>query len=94
VSLIPMDLAHIQVMLQNDAQQMRTMLSWLEERNRTYQQNLTAANMTAAGITTADQTAILAFIADIARMLAYASGTPQAIAGDVRIDITGVLGVM
>jgi hypothetical protein len=94
MALIPIDGQHIQNILQNDAQQLRTMISWLAERNRTYQQNMTAANMTAAGISSADQTAILAFVTDINLMMAYARGSPQAVAGDIRIDIAGVLGVM
>ena len=94
MALIPIDTAHIQQIIQNDAQQMRTMISWLEQHNTSYSQNMTAANMTTAGIAAGDQTAILAFIADVSRLVTFVHGTLPTVAADVRIDIAGVLGVM
>jgi ribosomal protein L18 len=94
MSLIPMDAAHIQQIIQNDSQQMRTMISWLEQRNVSYGQNMTTGNMTTAGIAAGDQTAILAFIADVARLVTFLHGTLPGVAADVRIDIANVLGVM
>lgn len=94
MSIIPIDNEHIMVMMQNDAQQMRTFISWLQERNITYQQKMSTQNMTAAGVSESDQNAILTFMADVGRLTSYVQGTPQAVAGDIRIDITGILGVM
>ena len=94
MSIIPMDSTHVQQMLQNDAQQLRTVLRWLEDRNSIYSQNLTTTVMTAAGITGADQTATLAFIADFARILQYMQGTLPGVAASVIVDINNVLGVM
>ena len=94
MSVIPMDNAHMVLMLQNDAQRLRSDLEWLTERNTTWQLVGTGANLTAAGITGADQTAVLALIADIARTVAYMTGTPQGVAGDIRQDIVNVIGVM
>ena len=94
MSVIPLDNAHMVQMLQNDAQRLRSDLSWLIERNTTWQLIGSGANLTAAGITGSDQTAVLALLADIARTVAYMTGTPQAIAGDIRQDIVNVIGVM
>jgi ribosomal protein L18 len=94
MSLIPIDAAHIAQTIQNDANQMRTMISWLEQRNVTYGQNMTTANMTTASIAAGDQTAILAFIADVSRLVTFLHGTLPGVAADCRIDIAGVLGVM
>lgn len=94
MSIIPMDMEHMQLTMQNDAQQMRTFLSWLQERNVTYQHQMTTDNMTAAGMDQACQDSCMSFIADIARLTAYVTGTPQTIAGDIRIDLTQVLGVV
>ncbi len=94
MSVIPIDNAHMQVTLQNDCNQMRTFLSWLLERYTTYNNLMTTTNLTACSITGADQTAVLAFAADIGRLQAYMTGTPQTVAGDIRVDIINVLGVM
>jgi hypothetical protein len=93
MSVIPMDNAHMVLTLDNDTQQMRTFIDWLEERNISYQANMTATNLTAASITGTDQTAVLAFVADVARMFAYVTGTPQTIAGNVKTDIANIRGV-
>lgn len=94
MALIPIDNAHIQQILQNDTQQMRTMISWLEQRNTSYSQNMTTANMTSAGVSSGDQTAILAFIADVSRLVTFLHGTLPGVAADVRVDVANVLGVM
>jgi hypothetical protein len=92
-TFLPVSLANIQQNLQNDAQQLRTYVSWLEQRTQAYN-NLTTQVMTAQGISdTPTQNVILAFIADLNRAYQYATGTPQAVAGDMRIDCASVLGV-
>jgi phage host-nuclease inhibitor protein Gam len=94
MTFIPLSAANIQLMLTNDAQQLRTNITWLEQRVQAYN-NLTQAAMTAAGITdTPTQNAILAFIADINRSYQYAIGNPQAIAADQRFDCAAILGVL
>lgn len=94
MALIPINAANIQVSIQNDAQQLRTMLAWVQQRNSVYSINMTTANMTTASIASADQTAILAFIADLSRLQTFMTGTLPTVAADVRVDIAGVLGVM
>jgi hypothetical protein len=93
-TFLPMNQANIQLMLQNDAQQLRTYVSWLEQRVEAYN-NLTTDAMTAAGITDGPtQNVILAFEADINRAYQYATGTAQAVAADMRFDCAAVLGVL
>lgn len=94
MSIIAINAQNMQLALQNDAQQLRTMISWLVQRNVSYSQNMTTANMTAAGISTADQTAILAFVADISRLVTFVNGTLPGVAANISVDITGVLGVL
>jgi hypothetical protein len=93
MSLIPMDAAHIQQVIQNDATQLRATLAWLTQRDSIYQLNMTTANMTAASIAAGDQTAILAFIADVHRVMQFMQGTLPGVAGDTRVSTAGVLGV-
>lgn len=94
MSLIPMDSAHIQLALQNDVQQLRTTLSWIEERYQSYNQNMTTQNMTSAGIATADQNAILAFIGDLNRLKTLANGTLPSDATNMKYDCAAILGIM
>jgi hypothetical protein len=97
MSLIPMDSAHIQQVIQNDANQLRATLSWLTQRDQIYQLNMTLTNMTAAGIsgnaTSGDQQAILSLVADIHRCMQFMQGTLPGVAGDTRVSTAGVLGV-
>jgi hypothetical protein len=93
-TFLPLNEANIQLMLQNDAQQLRTYISWLEQRVEAYN-NLTTAAMTAAQITDPNvQSVILAFEADINRAYQYATGTAQAVAADMRFDCAAILGVL
>lgn len=92
-TFLAVDLATIKLMLQNDAQQLRTYISWLEERVQAYN-NLTTQAMTNAGITDSPtQNVILAFEADISRAYQYATGTAQAVAADMRVDCAAILGI-
>ena len=93
MTFIPMDITHLQVQLQNDVQQLRSMIAWAEQRSYAYTQELTTGVMTAASISSPDQTAILAFIADLNRLYAYMTGTIQSVASDMRFDCAAVLGV-
>ncbi len=94
MSFIAMTNAQFQQMLQNDAQQMRTFIAWLQERNTTYAQNCSGANMTGAGISSGDQTIILAFAADLSRLVTFCGGTLPGVAANISIDITNVLGML
>jgi hypothetical protein len=94
MSLVPMDAAHIQQTIQNDANQMRNTLAWLQQRDSIYQLNMTTTNMTAASIAAGDQTAILSFINDLHRVMQFMQGTLPGVAGDTRVSVAGVLGVM
>lgn len=94
MSVIPMSLENIQVMLQNDAQQLRTFLYWVEQRYQSYNQNMTTANMTTAGIAQDDQNTVLAFIGDLNRLKTLASGTLPSDATDMHYDCAAVLGIL
>jgi hypothetical protein len=94
MSFIAMTNAQFQQMLQNDAQQMRSFIAWLQERNTTYSQNCSTANMNAATISGGDQTTILAFAADLARLVTFCGGTLPGVASNISIDITNVLGML
>jgi hypothetical protein len=94
MTFIPMSLANMQLMLQNDAQQLRTLIDWVEQRYQSYNQNCTQANMTSAGIATEDQNSILAFIGDLNRLKTLASGTLPGDATDMKYDCAAVLGIL
>lgn len=94
MTLIAMSLQNIQLAAQNDTQQMRTFLDWVNDRYQAYNQNCTTDNMTAAGIITADQDAILAFIGDLNRIKTLASGTLPSDATDMRYDCAAILGIL
>ena len=93
-TVIPMSLANIQLMAQNDAQQMRTFLAWVEQRYQSYSQNMTVDNMTAAEISSENQATILAFIGDLNRIKTLASGTLPANATDMHYDCASMLGIL
>jgi ABC-type polar amino acid transport system ATPase subunit len=94
MSLIPMNQANIQLMVQNDAQQLRTMIAWVEQRYQSYNQNCTTANMTTATIATADQNSILAFIGDLNRLKTLMNGTLPSDATNMKFDCAAVLGIL
>jgi phage-related protein len=94
MSIIPINSANVQVALQNDAQQLRTTLSWLQQRYHIYNQNLTAANMTAAGISAADQVAVQNLINHMGRLIQFMTGTLPATTSDMRVDIDNITGVV
>jgi len=94
MSVISMSQANILLMLQNDAQQLRTFLSWVDQRYQSYNQNMTTDNMTAATISAGDQATILAFIGDLSRIKTLASGTLPANATDMHYDCAAVLGIL
>lgn len=94
MSIVPMNATNMQVALQNDAQQLRSTLYWLQQRYNIYNQNMTPANMTAAGIAAADQTAVQNFINDLGRLSLFMTGTMPAQAVDIRVDINNITGVV
>lgn len=94
MSVIPINSTNIQVALQNDAQQLRSMLSWLQQRYHVYSQNMTAANMTAAGLSTADQTTVQNLINHMGRLIQFMTGTLPATTTDMRVDIDNITGVV
>lgn len=93
MTFIPMSEANIQLMIQNNVQQWRATILWLEERVKSYGLNMTTQNMTAAGISTADQNAILAFISDINKVYGLATGVMPSSANDMLFDCAAILGV-
>jgi hypothetical protein len=95
MAILPVDNAHALLMLQNDAQQMRTFLDWINDRYQSYNQNLsTTAQQTAAGFSvTADQNTITAFIGDLNRLRLISSNQSTS-AADMRYDLTAILGIL
>ena len=94
MSLIPIDSDHIKLALQNDAQQLRSTISWVLERYTTYNWNMGVNNLTAAGISADDQGKILALAADFARLKDFMTGTLPGVAADIRVDVVNIIGVM
>lgn len=93
MSLIPMDLPHIQQALLNDGAQMRVFLDWIHSRAIAYAAELTPTVMTAAGISTADQGLILGFLFDLNRLDTFVGGTLPNAASNIRVDVANILGV-
>ncbi len=94
MTLIPVDLTHIQQVVLSDAQQLKATLSWIRERNSAYSHQMTVANMNAAAIGVGDQNAILNLAYDFARLEDFMTGTLPGVAADVRVDIANVIGVL
>jgi hypothetical protein len=94
MSVIPISLNNLEIALQNDTQQLRTTIAWVEQRYQSYNQNCTQANMTSAGISTADQNAILAFIGDLNRLKTLMNGTLPSDATNMKFDCAAVLGIL
>jgi hypothetical protein len=94
MSLIPVDVTHLTVSLQNDAQQWRTTIAWAKDRRNAYVQNLTAGQMTTLGISAADQAFITAFVADLGRFIQLSNGVLPADATNMTTNIQGILGVV
>lgn len=94
MSVVPMSAQNIQLMAQQDAQQMRTFINWVEDRYQAYNQNMTTQNMTTAGISTADQNTILAFIGDLNRLKTLMNGTLPSDATNMKYDWAAMLGIL
>lgn len=93
MSLIPMDNAHFVIALQNDTNQMYENIKWAKERFSMYNQNCTVGNMTSAGISAGDQSAILAFITDLSRLVTLYSGSVPSNSADYIFDINAIRGI-
>ena len=96
MAIIPVDNTHALLMLQSDAQQLRTFIEWAQSRYNAYNQNLsTTAQQSAAGFTvTADQNTITAFIGDLNRIVTLAGGTLPSSATNMTYDLQAVLGIL
>lgn len=92
-TFIPMNSDNIYVAAANDAAKWRETISWLEQACKRYNRNMTADNMTAAGLTSDQQTIMLGFIADLNRAYGYVTGTSQSVVNDHRDDLAAMLGV-
>lgn len=93
MSVIPVDLNNVKINLQNDAQQLRTLLDWVENKYQGYAQNLTTPVMDGLGISAGDQAAINAFIGNLNRIKQISSGVQDVDGVDMRYDIAAILGV-
>lgn len=94
MAVVPVDAGNLKLTLQNDAQNVRTFIAFVEQRYQSYNQNCTTNNMTAAGIATEDQNAILAFIGDLNRLKTLMNGTLPGDATDMKYDCAAILGVV
>ena len=94
MAIVPLDSAHFTIALQNDAQYWRTVIEWARTRYPVYTQNCTAANMTTAGISSADQAIVLAFIADLSRFVTLSQGTIPGSAADMAFDVNAIFGMV
>jgi len=94
MSVIPTNLANIQLMVQQDAQQLRTFIDWVQDRYQAYNQNMTTENMTAAGLSANDQGSILALIGDFNRLQMLMNGTLPSDATNMKFDWAAILGVL
>ena len=96
MAIVPVSNANALLMLQNDAQQLRTFIDWANDRYNAYNQNLsTTTQQSNAGFTvTADQNTITAFIGDLNRIITLAGGTLPASATNMRFDLQAILGIM
>jgi Tfp pilus assembly protein PilN len=98
MSVIPTDTAHVTLMLQNDAQQFRTFLNWVNDRYNAYNQNLnTGVQMTAAGISASgvpsdqDRVTALKGALNNIRLLSSNQAATQSDMGFAIRDILGIL---
>ena len=94
MAIIPLDNAHFTQALLNDALQMRTFIDFVNARYSVYNQSCSTANMTAAGISSGDQSTVLAFIADLSRLTQLMSGTVPSNAANITYDVNAILGIL
>lgn len=94
MSFIPVNSTNLTVALQNDVQQWRTTLDWAQDRQYAYSQQLTTQIMTSLGVSTNDQNAILAFIADLNNFNLLAAGQSHTTGSIFKFNIANILGVM
>lgn len=93
MSLIAIDATHITTAVTNDAQWLRGVIDYATTRYNIYNQNLTTAAMTSAGIDTNDQNFILALIGDLNRIITLAAGTVPSNADNMTYNINALLGL-
>jgi hypothetical protein len=93
-TFVPMTSENIYTNATNDAFKWRETILWLEQTCKRYNRNMGVDNMTAAGLTSDQQTIMLAFIADLNRAYGYVTGTNQGIANNHLDDLTAMLGIL
>lgn len=94
MAFIPVNSTNLTVALQNDAQEWRRIIEWAQDRQYAYSQQLTTQIMTTLGVATADQNAVLAFIADLNNFNLLAAGQPHTTGSIFKFNVAGILGVM
>jgi hypothetical protein len=92
MTFVPMDMTHLTVSLQNDVQEWRRIINWAKDRQFIYNQNLTTTVMTGLSIATADQNAILAFVADLNNFNLLAAGQTHSTGSIFLYNCASVLG--
>ncbi len=94
MAIIPLDNAHFTQALLNDALQMRTFIDFVNARYSVYNQSCSTSNMTAAGLSSGDQSTVLAFISDLYRLTQLMSGTVPSNAANITYDVNAILGIL
>ena len=94
MTFVPIDSSHLNIAVQNDAQQWRSTIDWAQNRYYTYNQQLTTTIMTNLGVVTADQNAILAFIADLNNFNLLAAGSAPTSGSIFKFNVANILGIM
>jgi len=93
MSLVPLDSSHMTDSIIADTTYLRSVVSWAQARYEAYSLMCTAPAMTAAGISSADQVFVNAFISDLSRLIDLATGTVPANADVWLYNITQLLGL-
>lgn len=93
MALVPVTSTSITNAVVSDTQYLRNVIDWAKQRYEAYNLMCTTAAMTAASIDSNDQTYILAFIADLNRIVQLSEGTIPATADDMLYNITQLIGL-
>lgn len=93
MALVPITQTAITTAVTNDAQYLRSFIDWAKQRYEAYNLMCTTQTMTTAGISSNDQTFILALIGDLNRIIQLSGGTVPANADDMLYNITQLLGL-
>lgn len=93
MSFISNTATDIQLNVRNDAKQLEQIGDWVANRLKHYSLNCTSAIMQAQGISSTDQGAILALIADFDRLNSVFNNQAPTGSADIKFDCAVLLGL-